>query len=196
MNTPSKHVRLVAAALCVATLVVAGCGSDDASASKKKKDATTTTTVSGDSTTTTAGGSTPPDQPGYVTLPPVGVGDRVPPRPEPHRDGHRASSRRSSRPPARATSPVPGSSSRSRSRNDTQAAVNLDLMAVTASYGKDTPASMNRGASIPLLAGQLAPGQTKSGTYGFRVPDDAKGLITIDIQHSESPNIVIVQASK
>jgi hypothetical protein len=193
MKTPSKHVRFAAAALCVATLVAAGCGSDDASASKKK-DATTTTTVAGGTTTTTGGSTTPPVVPGYTTLPPVGIGVA-----SPLAANLTATVTKLEATKLKAAGPGdvagPGVIVTVEIRNDTAQTVNLDLMAVTANYGKDTPASPNRGATTSL-AGQLAPGQSKSGSYGFRVPESETGLITIDIQHSASPNIVVVQAKK
>jgi hypothetical protein len=195
MNTTSTPARFAAAALCVAALVgvAAGCGSDDASASKKQ-DGTTTTTVADGSTTTTTGGAAEPDQPGYVTLPAVGVGEPSPLAPNLTAT---VTSVEAEKLKARGPGDVagPGVVVTVEIRNDTTQAVNLDLTAVNANYGTDTPASPNRGAT-EALAGQLAPGQSKSGHYGFRVPDDATGLIRIDIQQSASPNIVIVQAAK
>jgi hypothetical protein len=193
MNATSTRIRFAAASLCVAALVAAGC-SDDGAGASKNHDGTTTTTAGG-TTTTTAAGTSPISQPGYVTLPAVGVGQPSPLAPNLTATVTKVESMK-----LKAQGPGdiagPGVLVTVEIRNDTTQAVNLDLIAVNAHYGNDIPASPNRGAPGPTLEGQVEPGQSKSGSYGFRVPDSVTGLITIDIQHSGSPNIVIVQAQK
>jgi hypothetical protein len=190
MNTTLQQVRLAAAALGIAALVATGCGSDGAAASKKES--VTTTTTAGASTTTVPGTSET-TRPGYVTLPAVAVGV---PSPLAEKLTATVTSVEPMKLKAQGPGDVagPGVLVTIEIRNDTSQAVNLDLIAVNAHYGKDTPASPNRGAPGPTLSGTVAPGQSKTGRYGFRVPDGPTGTIVIDIQHSGSPNVVIVDA--
>jgi len=80
-------------------------------------------------------------------------------------------------------------------RNDTDAAVDLDGLAVNVHYGDGIPATAVRelGSS---LKGPLAPGRSTSARYAFRVPKDQLASIVVDIEHSAAPNVVIVDAGK
>jgi len=80
-------------------------------------------------------------------------------------------------------------------RNDTDAAVDLDGLAVNVHYGDGIPATAVRelGSS---LKGPLAPGRSTSARYAFRVPKDQLASIVVDIEHSAAPNVVIVGAGK
>jgi len=80
-------------------------------------------------------------------------------------------------------------------RNDTDAQVDLNGLAVNAHYGNRIPAAPVRSVTAGL-EGPLAPGRSKSARYAFRVPKDQVGSIRVDIQHSAAPNIVIVDAGK
>ena len=173
MNT---RARFAAALVCVAALVASGCSDDDAGAKNDKTTTTTTTT------------------PGYVTLPAVAVGE-----PSPLGENLFATVTKVEAVELKAKGPGdvagPGVLVTLDIRNDTTLNVNLDLIAVNASYGAGTPASPNRGAPGPTLSGNLAPGATKTGRYGYRVPQGETGKIVIDIQLSSAPNIVVVDAS-
>ena len=80
-------------------------------------------------------------------------------------------------------------------RNDTDAQVDLNGLAVNAHYGNRIPAAPVRSVAA-ALEGPLAPGASKSARYAFRVPKDQVGSVRVDIQHSAAPNIVIVDAGK
>ena len=79
-------------------------------------------------------------------------------------------------------------------RNATDKPLDLAGLVVNAHYGDGTPAvpaALQRDA----LAGTVAPGESKSGTYAFSVPADQNASVVVDVQHSSFPNVVIVDAS-
>jgi hypothetical protein len=80
-------------------------------------------------------------------------------------------------------------------RNDTDAPVDLDGLAVNAHYGNRIPATPFR-ALGSTLKGPLGPGGSKTARYAFRVPKDQAGSIRVDIQHSAAPNVVIIDVGK
>lgn len=67
-------------------------------------------------------------------------------------------------------------------RNGSTAPVNLDGIAVTASYGAATPATPISSAPDNPLTGRLTAGSTAQGSYTFRVP--AKDVRSVKIQVS------------
>ena len=78
--------------------------------------------------------------------------------------------------------------------NETNESVNLDGLVVNADYGKGIPASP---IFVPgqRLGGFLAPGQRRSGRYEFRIAKGQADTVVIDIEQSNSPNVVIVEAA-
>jgi len=182
--------RTAGACLCVAALALAGC-SDDGDAAAKKQDATTTTSAK-PSTSTSGSGSTP-TQPRYTTLPAVAVGQASPLGANLFATVTKVEAMKLE---ARGPGDVagPGVLVSLEIRNDTGKPINLNLLAVNASYGDGVPASPVLGAPGPRLSGRLAAGDAKTGRYEFGVPGGAKGQIVIDVQSSAFPNIVVVNA--
>jgi hypothetical protein len=80
-------------------------------------------------------------------------------------------------------------------RNDRDAAVDLDGLAVNAHYGNGIPAAPVRTLG-DALKGSLAPGGSKTARYAFRVPKDQVGSVRVEIQHAAAPNVVIVDVGK
>jgi hypothetical protein len=76
-------------------------------------------------------------------------------------------------------------------RNQTTAAVDLGGFTVTASYGKDLPASPSNAAPAAALSGSLKPGGTAAGTYVFRMPASEIDSLKIEVSSNTSPNIVV-----
>ncbi len=79
-------------------------------------------------------------------------------------------------------------------RNDTGEAVDLGGVAINATYGTDaTPAIPHQTGPIDVLSGTLEPGGTATGTYAFRLPEDAMGSLVIDVHHAGAETYVIVE---
>jgi hypothetical protein len=76
-------------------------------------------------------------------------------------------------------------------RNGTTAAVDLGGFAVTASYGRNVPASPSNAAPSAPLSGSLKPGGVAAGTYVFRMPAAEVGSLKIEVSSNSSPNIVV-----
>jgi hypothetical protein len=64
---------------------------------------------------------------------------------------------------------------------------------VNASYGDDIPAIPNSSAPAAPVTGLLAPGDRRSGIYAFRVPQVQADTLVVEVQHSGSENIVLIQ---
>jgi hypothetical protein len=77
--------------------------------------------------------------------------------------------------------------------NGTTAAVDLSGYAVTASYGRGTPASPTGSSGAEPLTGTLAAGDTADGTYVFLVPAAQSSTLRVDVSSDESPNIAVFQ---
>lgn len=76
-------------------------------------------------------------------------------------------------------------------RNRTRAAIRLDAIVVNAEDAKGSPLIPNFTSSQPL-AGALAPGKSKQGTYVFRVARDIQD-ITIHVHHDSTSSYVVVR---
>lgn len=78
-------------------------------------------------------------------------------------------------------------------RNDSDAPVDLSLLAVAASYGKDVPAIPNGNDPADPLVGTLAPGAHRSGVYVFRVPKAEADSLVVSVQGSFSSNTLVFE---
>lgn len=76
-------------------------------------------------------------------------------------------------------------------RNETQSPISLDAIVVNAEDAEGNPLVPNFTSSEPV-AGELAPGKSKRGTYVFRVDRDIQD-ITIHVHHDSTSNYVVVQ---
>jgi hypothetical protein len=79
--------------------------------------------------------------------------------------------------------------------NETNESVNLDDLVVNAHYGHGIPAPP---IFVPgqRLEGFLAPGGRRSGRYEFRIAKGQADTVVLDIEQSNSPNVVIVDAAR
>jgi hypothetical protein len=181
----------------VAALAVAvpACSDDDGTSTTRTPTtsarATTTTDRSGTTTSTRATTTTGISS---ITLPPVGIG-------EPAELGENVLVTVTRIEPTTLTAEGPGEIAGPgviatvEVRNDTDEPFDLGGLAINAHYGDDTPASPSL---LPgrSLSGTVAPGQRVSGDFGFRVPEDERDSLVLDIQHSGTPNVVIVEADR
>jgi hypothetical protein len=193
--------RIAGVLLCVAVLVAAGCSGDDDDTSTAKtttsSSATSTTAPNTDttlpSTATTAG---TPNGSGVAsnTLPAVGVGTEA-------ELGGNVFVTVTKIEPTSLTAKGPGEVSGPGVivtvdvRNATNNALDLAGLVVNAHYGDGTPA-VPAAVQADALAGTIAPGASKSGTYAFSVPTDQNSSVVVDVQHSGLPNVVVVDASR
>ncbi|MGH8976791.1 MAG: hypothetical protein ACRDV7_01860 [Acidimicrobiia bacterium] len=185
-----------------ALLLVASCSGDDDDAS----DATSTTTTSASSTSADSDDTTTTGAPGTTdttgastgiasnTLPPVAVGTPA------ELAGNFVVIVTSIEPTTFATegpgqTAGPGVIVKIEVRNDANAPIDLAGIAVNAHYGENVPAPPS-GPSDATLSGTVAPGARATGEYGFRVPEDQRGSVVVDIQHSAAPNVVLVNAAQ
>lgn len=189
---------LIGACLCTVALATVGCagagkGAKSASLANSGAVSTSTTALS---TNVKAGHDPTTTKSGIAsrTLRPIGVGQRA----ELARDFSASVTKIEA---ATLDAQAPGETSGPGAfvtvlvRNDTDAAVDLDGLAVNVHYGDGVPATAVRelGSS---LKGLLAPGRSTSARYAFRVPKDQLASIVVDIEHSAAPNVVIVDAGK
>ena len=77
--------------------------------------------------------------------------------------------------------------------NTSPAAFNLSGLAVTASYGRGTPASPTTAGGAKLLSGSLAAGRGASGVYVFLVPKAQSGTLRVEVSSADSPSIAVFQ---
>ncbi len=77
--------------------------------------------------------------------------------------------------------------------NTSSAAFNLSGLAVTASYGRGTPASPTTAGGAKLLSGSLAAGRGASGVYVFLVPKAQSGTLRVEVSSADSPSIAVFQ---
>ncbi len=186
------------AALAIA-VAVSGCSNDHtgngAATSTTRLGGTTTRTAAGPTTTTTEGTVTgtepPPTGPiSTNTLPPVGVGRAAPLGRHIFVTVTKIDSRNlGARGPGEVAGP--GIVATVDVRNDTTEPLDLDGLVVNAYYGNRTPASPSYVPNA-ALSGLLAPGQHKTGRYTFRIANDTADTVVIEIEHSSTPNVVIV----
>ena len=79
-------------------------------------------------------------------------------------------------------------------RNDTGDDVELGGFAINASHGSDaTPAIPHQTGPIEVLRGTLEPGDTASGTYAFRLPEEEMDSLVIDLHHSAAEAYMVVE---
>jgi hypothetical protein len=197
-------VRAGRAGACAITalalaLGASSCSKDDHAGTADVTSTTTgrggTTTSAGGRTTTTEGSVTgtqpPPTGPvSSNTLPPVAVGRAAP------LDDHifvtvtKIEARNlGARGPGEVAGP--GIVATVVVRNDTRERFDLDGLVVNAYYGQRTPASPNYVPNA-ALSGFVAPGQRKTGDYTFRIGNGDADTVVIEIEHSSTPNVVIV----
>jgi hypothetical protein len=198
MRTARRSAFVFAALALV--IAVSGCSKDDhtgngvATSTTTSRGGPTTTLVAGATTTTEGNGpGTEPPPTGPVStnrLPPVGVGQPAP------LDRHifvtvtKIEARKlGARGPGEVAGP--GVVATIEVHNATTKPFDLDGLVVNAYYGQRTPASPNYVPNAPL-SGFVAPGQRKTGAYTFRIADGAADTVVIEIAHSSTPNVVIV----
>jgi hypothetical protein len=189
--------------VCTVAIVVVGCsdGSKATNSTSADKPAevsrSTSTTSTNVKTNVKTGNGTPTTMTTGVasrTLRPVGVG-------EPAELARNLFASVTHVTPTTLTAQAPGETSGPgvfvtvTVRNDTDAPVDLDGLAVNAHYGDRIPAAPVRSIGA-ALHGALAPGGSKSARYAFRVPKDQVGSIRVDIEHSAAPNVVVVDVGK
>ena len=76
--------------------------------------------------------------------------------------------------------------------NGTAQDVSLDGVAVNASYGADdTPASPLDDPSRAPFAGTVSPGAAGEGVYVFRVPPEARDLVTVEVGYEAGAPLLI-----
>jgi len=190
---------IIGACLCTVALVAAGCsgGSNGAKSASTDKPGAVSTAKTTMSTNVKTGNGAPTTMKAGIAsriLRPVGVG-------QPAELAHNLFASVTHVEVATLTAQAPGETSGPGAfvtvsvRNDTDAAVDLDGLAVNVHYGDGIPATAVRelGSS---LKGPLAPGRSTSARYAFRVPKDQLASIVVDIEHSAAPNVVIVDAGK
>ncbi len=190
---------IIAACLCTVALGASGCsggskGSNGANAAGTNSGATATSTTSKNGST---GNGTPTTMHTGVasrTLRPVGVG-------QPAELAHSLFASVTQVTPTTLTAQAPGETTGPgvfvtiKIRNDTDAVVDLDTLAVNAHYGNRVPTTPIR-LPAGALHGSLRPGASKTARYAFRVPKDQARSVRVDIQHSAAPNVVIVDVDK
>jgi hypothetical protein len=195
----SRSPIVGACLLCAVAIVAAGCG-DGSKATKvtsTDKAAEVTTPTSTMSTNVKTPNGIPPTMKTGVasrTLRPVGVGEPAELAP-----GLIASVTHVA--PTTLTAEAPGETSGPgvfvtvTVRNNTDAPIDLNGLAVNVHYGNRIPATPVRTRSA-APQGSLAPGRSTSARYAFRVPKDHVASIRVDIQQSAAPNVVIVDVGK
>jgi len=198
LNRARILLACVLTPLLAATAACSGDDDDDASARTTSSSASSTT-AGNDSTsvpsTGTGPGTTTPPNTGIASnlLPPIGVG-------EPGALANNLFATVTRIEPTTFTAAGPGETSGPgvlvtvEVRNETDEAIDLAGFAINAHYGDGTPAPPIMVAG-DALAGLLAPGERKSGQYGFRVAQGQEATVVVDIQHSSAPNLVVVDAS-
>lgn len=75
--------------------------------------------------------------------------------------------------------------------NSATDAVDLSGIAVTASYGT-VPATPIGDWGEEQMSEVLQPGESDSGVYKFRKPDNASGKLSIRVEYNHSENVVVV----
>jgi hypothetical protein len=76
-------------------------------------------------------------------------------------------------------------------RNGSTTPVNLDGIAVTASYGAATPATPISSAPNNPLTGRLVAGSTAQGSYVFRVPAKDAGSVKIQVSADSATSVAV-----
>lgn len=79
-------------------------------------------------------------------------------------------------------------------RNGTDAPVDLNGVAVNASYAGAKPAGDSAAPPSAPLAGRLAAGEAREGTYVFQVPEPDWRSTQVEINWSGSPNVILVRS--
>lgn len=79
-------------------------------------------------------------------------------------------------------------------RNDSAEQVDLGGFAVTATYGKSTPAIPSGAKPSKPLSGALATGKSASGTYVFRVPKTGSKTITVQVTSDAASGIAVFRS--
>jgi hypothetical protein len=78
-------------------------------------------------------------------------------------------------------------------RNRAAAAFDLSGLAVTASYGRGTPASPTTAGGARPLSGSLAAGRDAAGVYVFLVSEAQSGTLRVEVSSADSPSIAVFQ---
>lgn len=76
--------------------------------------------------------------------------------------------------------------------NESDADIDLDGIAVNSFYGDGIPATDNSAPPSAPVSGSLPPGESRQGVYLFQIPGDETDSVTVEINHSGSPNVVLV----
>lgn len=79
-------------------------------------------------------------------------------------------------------------------RNDSAEQVDLGGFAVTATYGKSTPAIPSGAEPSKPLSGALTAGKSASGTYVFRVPKTGSKTITVQVASNAASGIAVFRS--
>jgi hypothetical protein len=79
--------------------------------------------------------------------------------------------------------------------NDGEDAVSLDTVVVFLSYGSDRTPATQFGSSSEPLAGDLAPGSSRQGTYVFTVPTDQRDDVRVEVSYTGSAPTVAFTGS-
>ncbi|MEJ5866632.1 hypothetical protein WDV85_02620 [Pseudokineococcus sp. 5B2Z-1] len=78
-------------------------------------------------------------------------------------------------------------------RNGSDGPVDLSGLVVTASLGDGTPAPPTDAGPSEPLAGRLAPGDTRSGSYLFRLGGGRADDLRLEISSASSSTVVVVR---
>lgn len=80
-------------------------------------------------------------------------------------------------------------------RNDRDEPVDVGGVVVNATVRTDVPATPHFSTPYAPFEGELAPGETATATYPFRVDTADRDSLVVDIHHDRSPNVILVEAS-
>lgn len=81
-------------------------------------------------------------------------------------------------------------------RNDSGAAISVNTVNVTATYGSsDTPASSANSSSNAPFAGTVKPGGTATGVYAFAIPKNARGDVTLQLWYAQGKPVVVISGT-
>jgi hypothetical protein len=75
--------------------------------------------------------------------------------------------------------------------NETSSAFDLGGLVVTATYGKNKPASPGGAGNGTPLTGPLKAGASADGTYVFSVPKSSLSSLRVQVSSDSSPNVLV-----
>jgi hypothetical protein len=78
-------------------------------------------------------------------------------------------------------------------RNESSTAVDLGQLAVAATYGDAVPAISTDADPAHALTATLAPGESRSGVYVFRVGDADRPSVLVTVETGAGPNVLRFQ---